>query len=165
MEPLIALIGVTAIVMLVNTTWLRYARGFEIALRAGVATMFTMTGLAHFVGMRAGLIEMIPDWMPAPGFIITLTGLLELAAALAMSRRRLAGLAAGGLTFLLIAMFPANVDLALSAKEIPWYDELVPRTVMQVIFVAATATVLVLTRRPIEASPDPSVSARQSIHL
>lgn len=148
MEPVIALVGVTVVVFIVNKAWLRRPRGFEIALRTGVAAMFTLTGLAHFIGMRAELIAMVPDWLPAPAAIVTITGFLELAAAAAMTRRRFATLAAAGLTLLLLAMFPANINLALSGQPLPWWDELVPRTIMQALFLAATITLAVLTHRP-----------------
>jgi uncharacterized membrane protein len=110
--------------------------------------MFTLTGIAHFVGMRAELIAMVPKGLPLPDLIVTVTGILELAAAAAMLRRRLATFAAAGLTLLLIVMFPANVALALSGAPLPWWDELVPRTIMQVLFLTATVTVLALTLRP-----------------
>jgi uncharacterized membrane protein len=104
--------------------------------------------IAHFIGMRADLIAMVPDWLPAPAAIVTITGFLELAAAAAMIHRRLATLAAAGLTLLLLAMFPANINLALSGQPLPWWDELVPRTIMQALFLAADITVAVLTHRP-----------------
>jgi uncharacterized membrane protein len=157
MEPVIALIGVTVVVFIVNKAWLRRPRGFEIALRTGVAAMFTLTGLAHFIGMRADLIAMVPDWLPAPAAIVTITGLLELAAAAAMIHRRLATLAGAGLTLLLFAMFPANINLALSGQPLPWWDELVPRTMMQALFLAATITVVVLTHRPARQSREDDV--------
>ncbi|GGN64152.1 hypothetical protein GCM10011579_033280 [Streptomyces albiflavescens] len=148
MEPLIALVGVSVVVVILNKSWLRHPRGVEIALRAGVAAMFTLTGIAHFVSMRAELIAMVPNRLPLPGLIVTVTGILELAAAAAMHHRRLATFAAAGLTLLLIVMFPANIALALSGTPLPWWDELVPRTIMQVLFLTATVTVLVLTLRP-----------------
>ncbi|MBM4791916.1 hypothetical protein HXP44_07585 [Streptomyces sioyaensis] len=147
MEPVIALIGVTVVVFLVNKVWSRRPRGIEIALRAGVAVMFTLTGFAHFTMMRADLVAMVPDWLPAPDAMVTITGLLELAAAAAMLHRRLATPAAVGLTVLLLAMFPANITLALSGRPLPWWDELVPRTLMQALFLAATITLAVLTHR------------------
>lgn len=153
MEPLIALVGVTVGAFIVNKIWLRHPRGLEVALRTGVAAMFTLTGIAHFVGMRAELVAMVPEWLPFPDIIVTVTGILELAGAAAMLHRRLATLAAGGLTLLLIAMFPANVTLALSGAPLPWWDELLPRTVMQALFVAATVTVLVLTLQPAGHTP------------
>ncbi|CAL9353831.1 hypothetical protein SUDANB105_00525 [Streptomyces sp. enrichment culture] len=153
-EPLIALVGVTATVLTVNRLWLRRSLELGIALRAGVAAMFTLTGIAHFVGMRAELIAMVPGWLPYGGLVVTVTGVLELAGAAAMLHRRLAMPAAAGLTLLLIAMFPANVELALSGRPLPWYDELVPRTVMQLLFLAATVTVFVLTLKPFGRTAD-----------
>jgi uncharacterized membrane protein len=152
MEPVIALIGVTAVVFVVNTVWLGGPRALEIALRAGVGVMFALSGIAHFVGMRAELIAMVPDWLPAPDVIITVTGILELSAAAAMTSRGLATPAAAGLSLLLVAMFPANLSLALSGRPLPWWDELVPRTNMQALFLAATITVAVLTRSPVRSS-------------
>jgi uncharacterized membrane protein len=149
MEPLIALVGVTVAVLIANRLWLHRPRGFEIALRSGVGAMFALTGISHFIGMRDELIAMVPGWLPAPELIVTLTGILELAAAAAMLHRRLATLASAGLTLLLMVMFPANVALALSGEPLPWWDELIPRAIMQLIFLAATISVFFLTLRPV----------------
>jgi uncharacterized membrane protein len=43
--------------------------------------MFVMTGVAHFVKMRAELVSMVPPGLPAPGLLVTVTGVLELAGA------------------------------------------------------------------------------------
>ncbi|MFB2580492.1 DoxX family membrane protein [Herbiconiux sp. P15] len=117
------------------------------ALRVGIAVMFVVSGVSHFVGMREQMIAMVPDALPFPAVIVTLTGLLELAAAVAMLSRRLTPWAAAGLTLLLIAMFPANVDLALTGTDLTWTQTLVPRTIIQVVYLAATATLAVLTFR------------------
>ncbi|GAA1727169.1 hypothetical protein GCM10009809_23590 [Isoptericola hypogeus] len=140
MEPLIGLVLVTTAVLVAGRR--RPARsGVVTALRAGVAVMFLMTGVAHFVGMRAELVAMVPDGLPAPELLVTATGLLEIAGALAMASRRLAPWAAAGLSLLLVAMFPANVHLALTGTDLDWWDHLVPRTIMQLVFLAATTTV------------------------
>jgi uncharacterized membrane protein len=52
-----------------------------VALRGGLAALFTTTGVAHFVGMRAELISMVPPELPEPGLLITITGVMELAGA------------------------------------------------------------------------------------
>jgi uncharacterized membrane protein len=64
------------------------------------------------------------------GVIVTLTGLLELAGAIGMLNRAVAPWAGLGLSALLAVMFPANVTLALSGTDLPWWDQLVPRTVI-----------------------------------
>lgn len=48
---------------------------------------------------------------------------------------------------LLVAMFPANVHHAASAPDVRWDDQLLPATLMQVVFVGATTAAIVLRRR------------------
>ncbi|WP_326698812.1 hypothetical protein OG909_16725 [Streptomyces sp. NBC_01754] len=140
MEPLIALVAVTGIGLLVGALKVRPLRRLPTALRGGLAAMFLLTGGAHFVGMRQELMDMVPPALPAPGLLVTLTGVAELVGALALLWRATSGPAAGALGILLIVMFPANVYAADTATL--WWDRLVPRTVTQLVFVSATATVL-----------------------
>jgi uncharacterized membrane protein len=150
MEPLIVLVAVTAVLTVAR-------RPPAVALRYGLAAMFLLTGGAHFIGMRAQLIAMVPPWLPAPTLLVTVTGVLELLGALGLVLRRTAPWAAAGLTGLLLAMFPANVQHALAGTELPWHDQLVPRTLMQVLFLAATVAVVVLevrSRRAVATAPE-----------
>jgi uncharacterized membrane protein len=139
MEPLLALLGVTAAVWALG----RRRVPFATALRAGVAAMFVLTGAAHFIGLREELISMVPPALPAPELLVTATGLLELAGAIGLFVPRLAVWAAGGLALLLIAMFPANVYAAQAGILDDWWSQLGPRTVLQLIFLAAVTTVLI----------------------
>ncbi len=82
------------------------------ALAPGLALMFTVTGISHFVGLRADLVAIVPPALPRPDLLVTLTGLLELGGAAALLARRTAGPAALGLTGLLVGIFPANVYAA-----------------------------------------------------
>jgi uncharacterized membrane protein len=52
---------------------------------------------------------MVPPFLPAPELLVTVTGVLELAGAAGLVWSRTAPWAAGGLSALLVAMFPANV--------------------------------------------------------
>jgi uncharacterized membrane protein len=75
--------------------------------------MFVMTGIAHFVpGMRRDMIAIVPPRLPAPGSLVSITGVLELlgAAGLLYPTTRVA--AAACLFLLMLAMFPANVYAA-----------------------------------------------------
>lgn len=143
MEPFIALVSVTAVVWAIS---LRRCRedGPLLALRAGIFAMFALTGIVHFVGMRAELIAMVPGWLGHPALLVTMTGVLELAGACGMLIRPLVPWAGLGLSLLLLAMFPANVSLALSGADVSWWDGLVPRTALQLVFLAATVAVTVL---------------------
>lgn len=142
MEPLIALIATTLVVHLIGRFRVPSWRPWPVALRVGLAVMFTMTGVAHFVGRREELISMVPPALPAPELLVTVTGILELAGAAGLLLwGPLRRWAAGGLALMLLAMFPANVYRATTAQDLPWDDTLVPRTVLQVVFVAAVLLV------------------------
>lgn len=165
MEPLITLVGVTLILLAAGRLGVQRLRPWPVALRGGLAAMFVLTGVAHFVGKRDELIAMVPPALPAPELLVTLTGLLELAGAGGLLLARTRPWAAGGLAALLVAMFPANVYAALEGIGSTPADYLLPRTLMQVVFLAAALAVLFadLRRRrevtPAEAAPAPSADA------
>lgn len=161
MEPLITLVGVTLVLWAAGSLGVRRLRPWPIALRGGLAAMFTLTGAVHFVGMREELIAIVPPALPAPELLVTVTGVLELAGAAGLLWPRTAPWAAAGLAALLLAMFPANVHLALTGTDLPPHQELLPRTAMQVVFLAAAIAVAVThlrgrgrgtTPRPVEES-------------
>ncbi|MCQ4120685.1 DoxX family protein [Rhodococcus tibetensis] len=147
MEPLITLVVVTAAILLAGAAGIDRLRPWPVALRGGLAAMFVLTGGAHFFGLRAELIAMVPPALPNPALLVTLTGLLELAGATGLLLRRTAGWAAGCLTLLLILMFPANVYAAVEGLSAGPFEELVPRTLLQIVFVSATVAVLISSRR------------------
>lgn len=150
MSVLILLLGPTAATLAGALLLRRPLReAVPLALRVGLAIMFTGTGLTHFVLLREDLIAMVPPGLPAPGLLVTLTGLLELAGAAGLLIRPLAAWAAGGLALLLVAMFPANVysataGLTLGGEPV---TGLWPRTGMQVLYLAAAIAVAVQLRR------------------
>jgi len=52
------------------------------AFAVGLAVMFVMTGVAHFVpAMRRDMIAIVPPRLPAAGLLVTITGVLELVGA------------------------------------------------------------------------------------
>jgi uncharacterized membrane protein len=136
--PLITLVLTTAVLLALGAAGVRSLRPWPVALRGGLAAMFVLTGVAHFVGMREELIAMVPPALPAPALLVTITGVLELAGAAGLLLRRTAPWAAAGLTVLLVAMFPANVHAALQGTGTP----LLPRTLLQLVFLAATLAVV-----------------------
>ena len=81
MEPLIALIATTLTVHFVARSRAPNWRPWPVALRTGVAFMFIMTGISHFIGKREELIAMVPPALPAPELLVAVTGILELAGA------------------------------------------------------------------------------------
>lgn len=87
-----------------------YLDSWPKAVAVGLAAMFVLTGVAHFVNpLRRDMIAIVPPRLPAPGMLVTITGVLELlgAAGLLYPPTRVA---AGACLFvLMLAMFPANV--------------------------------------------------------
>ncbi|BAH49764.1 DoxX family protein [Rhodococcus opacus] len=147
MEPLIALVAVTLILRAAGAAGIRRLRPWPVALRGGLAAMFTLTGMAHFIGLRAELVAMVPPSLPNPGLLVTVTGLLELAGAAGLLIGRTAPWAAGGLTALLILMFPANVYAAVEGLSTGPFEALLPRTLLQIVFLSATLAVVISSVR------------------
>jgi uncharacterized membrane protein len=106
-------------------------------LRVGLVLMFTVTGLAHFIGMRGELLAMVPAQLPRPGLLVTATGVFELIGAVGLLIPATATTAALCLAALLIVMFPANLHLARTGTDLDFTDHTVPRTILQIIFLVA----------------------------
>ncbi|AMW18214.1 MULTISPECIES: DoxX family protein [Mycobacteroides] len=142
MAPLIALLAGTLLARLVGTQGLAPVSSWPAAVAVGLAAMFTLTGIAHFVPkMRAAMIAIVPPRIPAPGFLVALTGVLELLGAIGVLIPSTRAVAAGCLGVLLVVMFPANV-YAASQRSNPLSTPLGWRTAEQLLFLAATALVV-----------------------
>jgi uncharacterized membrane protein len=145
MAPLVTLIVVTLASRLAGSLGWSYANAWPAAIAVGLAAMFVVTGIAHFAPpLRTGLIAIVPPVLPAPGLLITVTGILELlgAAGLLIPQTRMA--AAICLALLMLAMFPANVYAAGTKRSEHSPDTpLVPRALMQALFVAGAVLVAV----------------------
>lgn len=145
MIPLLALIAGSAVLRLIGLAGVDALDGWQPALRGGLALMLVLTGTQHFrPGWRQDMIAMVPPALPRPDLLVTLTGVLELAGAVALLIPPLAPYAAAGLALLMLAMFPANVSaarrgLSLGGRPV---TPLPLRTAMQVVFVAAAALAL-----------------------
>ncbi|PSL57206.1 putative membrane protein [Saccharothrix carnea] len=150
MAPLVILVVVTLALVGLRAAGVTRLPAWPFAVQGGVAAMFVATGLAHFIGMREELIAMVPPAIPAPGLVVTVTGVLELLGAVGVLWRRTALWAAAGLTLMLIGMFPANVYAAQQGISPSFGDALLPRTLMQIVFLAATVTVVVHYARRVE---------------
>jgi uncharacterized membrane protein len=87
-----------------------YVDSWPEAVAVGLAVMFVMTGVAHFVpAMRRDMIAIVPPRLPAPGLLVTITGALELVGAVGLLYPPTRAAAAVCLFALMLAMFPANV--------------------------------------------------------
>jgi uncharacterized membrane protein len=145
MVPLITLLAGSAVARIGGWLGIGYVDNWTAAIAVGLAAMFTLTGVAHFVPpKRRDLIAIVPRQLPAPDLLVTITGVLELlgAAGLLLPATRVA--AAGALLVLMLAMFPANVyasrmpDPPTSmTTRISW------RTAAEAVFLVAATVVAV----------------------
>ena len=79
MAPLIALLVGSIAARLVGWLGVGYVNSWTAAVAVGLAAMFVLTGVAHFAPpMRRDLIAIVPPRLPAPGLLVTVTGVLEL---------------------------------------------------------------------------------------
>jgi uncharacterized membrane protein len=128
---------------LVGLLGVDYFDSWPRAVAVGLAAMFVMTGVGHFVNpLRRDMIAIVPPRLPAPGLLVTITGLLELvgAAGLLYPPTRVA--AAVCLFVLMLVMFPANIY----ASRMPnppksMTSRLDVRTVEEVLYLAAAVVV------------------------
>lgn len=145
MAVLIALIAGTLGARGAGWLGLDYVDGWPAAIAAGLALMFTMTGVAHFApGMRRDMIAIVPPRLPRPALLVTVTGVLELvgAAGLLYPPTRVA--AAWCLVALMLAMFPANVYASrMPNPPASMSSRLGVRSAEEVVYLAAAMAVAV----------------------
>ncbi len=79
-----------------------------------VAVVFVLAGVMHFVSAPFFL-AMMPPWLPAHLLLVQVSGIAEIALGLAVLVDRTRVAAGWGLIALLIAVFPANVQMLLNA--------------------------------------------------
>jgi uncharacterized membrane protein len=110
------------------------------AARQGMAAAMAFAGASHFL-MPTPFVQHLPTWVPAAEALVYITGAIEVALGAALltrepRRRMAAGLA---LAAYLVAVFPANVYVAIADVEVdgqpggiyPWI-----RLPLQALFIA-----------------------------
>jgi len=154
MIPLIAFLSIFALLWglghLGLLTWVGITEpiGWWDALRFSLAGMFLLTASGHWGRRRPDLVRMVPSffsrWEPlGPAFLVSATGVLEIFGAIGLMWERAAPLAGLCLGLLLIALFPANVRAARDQIGIAGAEAtaLLPRTLIQILFLTATLAV------------------------
>lgn len=81
-----------------------------------LAVFFVLAGLNHFLNPRPYL-AMMPSWLPFPNFLNYLSGAAEVAGGVGVLLSRWQRAAGWGLIILLVAIFPANIHIALNGWE------------------------------------------------
>ena len=102
-----------------------------------IAVLFVVAGLNHFVSPDLYL-KIMPPSLPSPLALIYVSGFFEVAGGIGVAIPRLRRASGYGLIALLVAVFPANLHMAIHADEFPniplW--ALVARLPLQAILIA-----------------------------
>lgn len=143
MAPLITLVVGSLVAWVVGRLGVAYVDGWAPALAVGLAAMFVLTGIAHFAPpLRADLVVIVPPRLPAPGLLVSLTGVQELLGALGLLLPATRAAAAGCLLVLMLAMFPANIHASRMPDPPKSMTTRLPlRIGMEIVFLAAAVAV------------------------
>jgi uncharacterized membrane protein len=82
------------------------------ALRALAALLFVVAGTLHFI-RPAAFEGVVPEQLPNPAALVAISGAAEILGGVGLLVPRTRRVAGWGLVALLVAVFPANVNMAL----------------------------------------------------
>jgi uncharacterized membrane protein len=86
--------------------------------RSACGPFFVIAGAMHFV-VPGTYERIVPRWLPAPRALVYLSGLAEAAGGAALIPRSSRRWAGWWLVATLLAVYPANVDMALHPERYP----------------------------------------------
>jgi Predicted membrane protein len=91
--------------------------------RSILAFFFISVGILHFVKPEP-FVEIVPEVLPAKTELVYISGLFEILGGIGMLVARTRAIAGWGLIALLIAVFPANINMAMNSNQFPKIPEL-----------------------------------------
>ncbi|MDQ3063857.1 MAG: DoxX family membrane protein [Acidobacteriota bacterium] len=109
----------------------------KLILKWLLAIAFVLAGINHFLN-PAFYLRMMPPVLPAPLFLIYLSGVFEIALGILLLLPKFTRFAAWGLIALLIAVFPANVYMASNPQIFPEFSSIAiyARLPLQLVLIA-----------------------------
>jgi uncharacterized membrane protein len=103
-----------------------------------LALFFTAAGINHFVH-SALYARIVPPWLPAPALLVQVSGIFEILGGIGVLVPKARRIAGAGLIALLIAVFPANVQMAQHPElyaDVATATELYIRLPLQLVLIA-----------------------------
>jgi uncharacterized membrane protein len=145
MAPLITLLAGSIVSRIVGWLGVAYVDSWINAIAVGLAAMFVLTGVAHFVPpLRGDLIAIVPPQLPAPGLLVSITGVLEFLGAVGLLVPVTRVAAAVCLLLLMVAMYPANIYAARMPNPPKSMTTQLPlRTAEEIVYLAAAVVVAI----------------------
>jgi uncharacterized membrane protein len=145
MAPLITLLAGSIVARIVGWLGVDYVDSWTKAIAVGLAAMFALTGVAHFVPpLRGDLIAIVPPQLPAPGLLVSVTGVLEFLGVVGLLVPATRVAAAAYLLVLMVAMFPANVYAARMPNPPKSMTTQLPlRSAEEIVYLAAAVVVAI----------------------
>lgn len=112
--------------------WLRTYEGavkrrIKLALRVLLAVGLVSVGAGHFVDPQP-FVDIVPTALPAPLALVYISGVAEILLGIAVVPQRTRSLAGWGTIALLVAVFPANINMLVN--NLPMAGEPVPRALL-----------------------------------
>ena len=96
----------------------------KILSRFAFGILFVFAGVNHFRSMDF-YVAMMPPYLPWHRELVMLSGIAEMGLGALLLISRWSALAAWGIIALLMAIFPANIQMALHPEAFPWASPIV----------------------------------------
>ncbi len=93
----------------------------KLILKYLLAVGFILAGINHFINADFYL-KMMPPVLPAHLFLVYLSGVCEIGLGILLLIPKFSRLAAWGLIALLVAVFPANIYMAMNTRLFPEFS-------------------------------------------
>ena len=95
----------------------------KIILKYLFGIFFVLAGINHFAN-SAFYLRLMPPYLPWHLFLVNLSGLCEIGLGILLLIPKFTSLAGWGLIALLIAVFPANIHMAINPQLFPEFSPL-----------------------------------------
>jgi uncharacterized membrane protein len=82
-----------------------------------MALFYVGAGISHFT-QNAFFVEIVPPFLPTPWLVVFISGVAEIVLGVAVLVPATRRLAAWGIIALLIAVYPANINMALTNQQL-----------------------------------------------